>query len=372
MTKSLFAANLWAAYLLAAYLLSALLVGPFAPPAFAGAELAGAVSSDAESSDLVFDQTPAGAITGAARIAVLVWIGAFGAATGSFLNVVIYRVPAGQSIVAPGSRCPACGHPIRARDNVPILSWLLLAGKCRDCGAKISPRYPLVELAVAVLFVAVAMADLVPAARLTAREFTAFGLHAALCASLFAVALAVGDGPAASPRATLAILAPVTIAAVVLNAAWPALRELLWGPLDAALTPWQSLATVAALAFGAGAWFPATKRAVARHDRFAAAWSLCAVIAVLGPRVAGFLVALAAAAYFLVVLAARTMPRFRAATLTMTVCMLTATTVVVPPIQAEFQTRPYDGTLAVWIVIAALLAMTFHQVTKPVAPVSPS
>src|SRR5262249_46603025 len=65
---------------------------------------------------------------------------------GSFSNVVIHRLPLGQSVVRPGSRCPACGKPIGARDNVPLLSWLLLLGRSRCCGTKISPRYPLVEL----------------------------------------------------------------------------------------------------------------------------------------------------------------------------------------------------------------------------------
>jgi len=68
-----------------------------------------------------------------------------GAMLGSFLNVVIHRVPRGESIVFGGSRCPRCRAPIRPRDNVPILGWLLLGGRCRDCGGPISPRYPLVE-----------------------------------------------------------------------------------------------------------------------------------------------------------------------------------------------------------------------------------
>lgn len=75
-----------------------------------------------------------------------------GAAVGSFLNVVIYRVPAGESVVRPASHCPACGAPIRARHNIPVLSYLLLRGRCADCRAPISIRYPLVELATALLF----------------------------------------------------------------------------------------------------------------------------------------------------------------------------------------------------------------------------
>lgn len=81
--------------------------------------------------------------------------GVLGLAVGSFLNVVIYRVPAGESVVRPASRCPACGAAIRNRHNVPVVGWLVLGGKCYDCRARISPRYPLVELATGLLFAAV-------------------------------------------------------------------------------------------------------------------------------------------------------------------------------------------------------------------------
>ena len=74
---------------------------------------------------------------------------------GSFLNVVIYRVPRGESVVSPRSRCPGCGTEITARDNIPVLSWLILRGRCRTCGEPISARYPLVELLTGALFVAV-------------------------------------------------------------------------------------------------------------------------------------------------------------------------------------------------------------------------
>ena len=69
-----------------------------------------------------------------------------GAAIGSFLNVCIFRIPAESSIVKPSSQCPSCHHPIRFYDNIPILSFILLRARCRDCGEKISWRYPLIEL----------------------------------------------------------------------------------------------------------------------------------------------------------------------------------------------------------------------------------
>jgi leader peptidase (prepilin peptidase)/N-methyltransferase len=90
-------------------------------------------------------------------ILLALFVGIFGLAVGSFLNVVIHRVPAGRSIVAPASACPTCGSSIRAHDNVPVLSWLVLRGKCRDCAERISVRYPLVELGPGVFFAAVAL-----------------------------------------------------------------------------------------------------------------------------------------------------------------------------------------------------------------------
>lgn len=81
----------------------------------------------------------------------------FGLLIGSFLNVVVYRVPRGQSVVSPPSACPSCQTPIRPRDNVPVISWLLLRGRCRDCAGPISPRYPLVELGTGVLFAVMAL-----------------------------------------------------------------------------------------------------------------------------------------------------------------------------------------------------------------------
>jgi leader peptidase (prepilin peptidase)/N-methyltransferase len=75
-----------------------------------------------------------------------------GLAIGSFLNVVIYRVPRKESVVRPPSRCPGCGSFLAARDNIPVVSWLLLRGRCRTCKAPISARYPLIELTTSVLF----------------------------------------------------------------------------------------------------------------------------------------------------------------------------------------------------------------------------
>lgn len=81
----------------------------------------------------------------------------FGAMIGSFLNVVVYRMPRGESLVRPRSRCPACGVAIKPYDNVPVLGWLWLRGRCRECGEPISLRYPAVEALTAALAVAVVL-----------------------------------------------------------------------------------------------------------------------------------------------------------------------------------------------------------------------
>lgn len=87
----------------------------------------------------------------------MVLAGIVGAVVGSFLNVVIHRLPRGESLVHPRSRCPSCGTQIAEYDNVPIVSWLVLRGRCRHCGAPISPRYPVVELLTALTFAAVVL-----------------------------------------------------------------------------------------------------------------------------------------------------------------------------------------------------------------------
>ncbi len=96
---------------------------------------------------------------------VLVLLGCFvfaiGTVVGSFLNVCIYRIPWEKSVIWPSSRCPHCWNPIAAYDNIPIVSWLALRGECRQCGAPISRRYPLIELLVGLLFVGVFYVDVI-------------------------------------------------------------------------------------------------------------------------------------------------------------------------------------------------------------------
>jgi leader peptidase (prepilin peptidase) / N-methyltransferase len=88
----------------------------------------------------------------------IVVIALLGAAVGSFLGLAIHRLPRGESLVRPRSRCPRCGTRLAVRDNVPVVSWMLLKGRCRNCGEPVSLRYPIVELLTAATFVAVALA----------------------------------------------------------------------------------------------------------------------------------------------------------------------------------------------------------------------
>ncbi len=110
---------------------------------------------------------------------LLVPVAILGLAVGSFLNVVIYRVPRGESLVRPGSHCPECAAPIRARHNVPLLGWLMLRGRCADCRTPIGVRYPLVELGTALLFVAISV------------QLAHLGLLQALPAYLFFAAVGI-------------------------------------------------------------------------------------------------------------------------------------------------------------------------------------
>ena len=134
----------------------------------------------------------------------------FGLAVGSFLNVVIYRVPAGESIVSPPSKCPRCGSQIRNRHNVPVAGWLVLRGKCFDCGLPISPRYPLVEAATAILFAGVTVALF--AAGLAAVVAPALVVAAA---AVTAVMIVVDRHPV--PRSVTAVGAAALVVAVAVG-----------------------------------------------------------------------------------------------------------------------------------------------------------
>jgi leader peptidase (prepilin peptidase)/N-methyltransferase len=147
--------------------------------------------------------------------------GVLGAVFGSFLNVVVYRLPRHESLVLPASHCPKCGMPVKPYDNVPILSWLLLRGHCRGCGAPISVRYPLVEALSAALCVGAVLTHhsvagialsvalillVVPAAlidlehRIIPNRITALG-------ALLALAIGIAFDPAGEPGRLIAAAA---------------------------------------------------------------------------------------------------------------------------------------------------------------------
>jgi leader peptidase (prepilin peptidase)/N-methyltransferase len=141
---------------------------------------------------------------------------------GSFLNVVVWRVPRGESVAHPPSACPGCGHAIRARDNVPVLSWLLLRGRCRDCGTPISARYPAVELGTAVLFALVAL-------HLQPWAIPAFAYLAAVGVALALIDLDTQRLPNALVLPSYPVLAALLALASWGTGDWPALLRALIG-----------------------------------------------------------------------------------------------------------------------------------------------
>jgi leader peptidase (prepilin peptidase) / N-methyltransferase len=151
------------------------------------------------------------------RPMLLVIVGLLGLAVGSFLNVVIHRVPRDESLVAPGSHCPECGAAIRNRHNIPVLGWLMLRGKCADCERPISARYPLVEAATAALFVAVA------AKFGFSWELPAYLYLAAVAIALAAIDLDVMRLPNAIVLPSYLVAAALLVPAAVLHDDWPAI-----------------------------------------------------------------------------------------------------------------------------------------------------
>lgn len=156
----------------------------------------------------------------------LIVLGAvLGLLVGSFLNVVVSRVPQGESIVRPPSACPACGHRIRARDNVPVVGWLALRGRCRDCGVPISARYPLVEVGTGLVFVLVVWRFLEQPWALPA-----FLYLGALAVSLTIIDLDVHRLPDAIVLPSYPVLAVLLLAAGAGSGDWvPLLRALIGG-----------------------------------------------------------------------------------------------------------------------------------------------
>jgi leader peptidase (prepilin peptidase)/N-methyltransferase len=155
-------------------------------------------------------------------------LGIFGLLIGSFANVVIYRVPEGRSIVRPPSGCPACGSRVRSRDNIPVISWVVLRGRCRDCHAPISLRYPAVEALVGALFVGVGLRFGI--------SWTGVG-EAALAAGLVVLAFIDLEHlllPKKIVYATLTVVAVVFVAGAATGTQW---HRLLVAAISA-VVPW--------------------------------------------------------------------------------------------------------------------------------------
>lgn len=142
-----------------------------------------------------------------------------GLVVGSFLNVVIARVPKKESVVTPRSRCPGCATPIAPRDNVPVVSWLLLRGRCRACGEPISGRYPLVELGTAALFATTAVAIGADAA------LPAFLVFVAALIAISAIDLELYIVPNRIIYPTLFASVPLLLVAAVVEDDWTSARE---------------------------------------------------------------------------------------------------------------------------------------------------
>jgi leader peptidase (prepilin peptidase)/N-methyltransferase len=199
-----------------------------------------------------------------AETAILACAFVWGAMLGSFLNVVVHRVPRGASIVHGRSRCPRCGAPVRARDNVPVLGWLLLRGRCRDCAEPISARYPLVEAGCGLVVAAVAAVDLLHGGidRMLLRgdwlPWARFTWHGLALLTLVAWTLIAASGsrvpqPAARLAVVVAGLAAVALPTVQplgllpVGGAWPAGH-----PRLAALVAWLTGTAAGWIAGGAG------------------------------------------------------------------------------------------------------------------------
>jgi leader peptidase (prepilin peptidase)/N-methyltransferase len=162
-----------------------------------------------------------------AEAAVLAIGFVWGAMLGSFVNVVVHRLPRGLSVVHGRSRCPRCGAAVRPRDNVPVLGWLLLGGRCRDCAEPISARYPLVEAGCGLIVAAVAAVDLVHGGidRMLLRgdwlPWVRFACHGLALVTLVAWTLIAAAGSRVPKTAAVIAVAVAGLAAVAVPAVQP-------------------------------------------------------------------------------------------------------------------------------------------------------
>jgi len=219
-----------------------------------------------------------------------VWLFCMGATVGSFLNVVVYRLPRGLNLAYPGSFCTHCGHAIRLQDNIPLLSWLNLGGRCRDCSGRISPRYFFVELTVAVAFLVVLVSEYyLPTGALGTRTrhllhvrdgvpfWCMYFVHVALVTTLIGAVLLRSNGVAVP--ATLFL--PVLVVGLALPLRWPEIRSVpAMGNVES--RAWQAGAVDGLASFVGGLLVAAVLMPFARKRSWwpAAVLGFCCVIVV--------------------------------------------------------------------------------------------
>ena len=174
---------------------------------------------------------------------VALWLIFLGGCFGSLMNVIVYRWPAGMSILFPNSRCPRCEHPIRLYDNMPVISWLVLCGRCRDCGSRIPARYPFVEGLVAITFGAIALIEVFSgganlpnsrgdAAIEMATVWRTAAFHAFLFCTLICMALIQYDGNRVPWKLFIGALAVGCVFPVL----WPDVRPIAASSMESAHT----------------------------------------------------------------------------------------------------------------------------------------
>ncbi|MFO0820306.1 MAG: prepilin peptidase [Pirellulales bacterium] len=207
---------------------------------------------------------------------LVLWLLAVGGCFGSFMNVVIYRLPAGLSVMRPPSRCPYCLNRIRGRDNIPVISWLVLRGRCRDCGTSVSKRYPVIEAVVAFSCVALALTEVFPggeglpnAVRTDLHDnpwqlWTMFSGHVLLLCTLFCATMIQYDDHPVPWRLFL----PLAITVLAMSTMVPEACRIRW--TVSAPGTWAGNLVQTLMAAGCGAFAGATLSLVTREsDRFA-------------------------------------------------------------------------------------------------------
>lgn len=295
---------------------------------------------------------------------VLGWLFAVGACIGSFMNVVIYRLPAGLSLLHPASRCPMCETPIRASDNVPIFGWLLLRGRCRHCCAAISGRYPAVELLVALLFFGLAWIEVFTAGSnlpvgergLTMAEAWGIcGYHLFLLCGLICAAFIEFDDYAMPLRLALPLLIVGTVAPLI----WPHLRPFGNGAIEGIL------GVAGGAIIGLATWpFGRAWRSSWRDFAISLAW----IGAFLGLQTALALAVVAAASRLFVALVGRLVPVVRG--VGVVGCLAPCTTIWIVVWKPMIDRLPWLGadTTPKSLVIAVVGVALLTLITATIVP----